>query len=79
MPVVPDDHDGFRDATDGERRTALRAQADRDGRPPGVLALRAGDPVGWCAVAPRTAYSRLLGGRKLRTAGVADDLPDVRI
>ena len=38
-------------------RAQLRAQLD-DG-PPGVLAYCDGEPVGWCAVGPRSAYSRL--------------------
>lgn len=74
----------FRDATDPDLRAALHAQVVRDGSAsgllaPGVLATRAGDPVGWCAVAPRPEYARLPTGRALRTAGAADDLPDMRV
>jgi GNAT superfamily N-acetyltransferase len=43
-----------------------------DGPPPGLLAYRDGAPVGWCAVAPRDAYSRVLNSRVLRPL---DDAP----
>jgi hypothetical protein len=39
-------------------RDALCSQV-RQGPPPGVLAHRDGEPVGWCAVAPRPTYTRL--------------------
>jgi GNAT superfamily N-acetyltransferase len=39
-------------------REALRAQVQQE-PPPGVLAYRDGEPVGWCAVAPRPTYTRL--------------------
>jgi GNAT superfamily N-acetyltransferase len=42
------------------------------GPPPGLLAYRDGTPVGWCAVAPRSAYPRILHSRVLRPA---DDDP----
>ena len=35
-------------------------------RPPGVLAYRDREPVGWCAVAPRVEYERLGRSRKLK-------------
>jgi GNAT superfamily N-acetyltransferase len=37
-----------------------------DGPPPGLLAYRDGAPVGWCAVAPRDAYQRILNSRVLK-------------
>jgi GNAT superfamily N-acetyltransferase len=41
------------------RKAALQAQLDA-GPPPGVLAYDdAGEPLGWCAVAPRADYARL--------------------
>ena len=43
-----------------------------DGPPPGLLAYRDGAPVGWCAVAPREAYPRVLNSRVLRPL---DDAP----
>lgn len=36
------------------------------GRRPGVLAYLDGDPVGWCAIAPRSEYSFLERSRVLR-------------
>jgi GNAT superfamily N-acetyltransferase len=52
-------------------RAAFR-EVVADGPPPGLLAYRDGTPVGWCAVAPRDAYSRVLNSRVLRPA---DDAP----
>jgi GNAT superfamily N-acetyltransferase len=37
-----------------------------DGPPPGLLAYHDGAPVGWCAVAPRDAYRRILNSRVLK-------------
>jgi GNAT superfamily N-acetyltransferase len=39
-------------------RAALKGLA-RKGSPLGLIALRAGQPVGWCAVAPRSDFVRL--------------------
>ena len=52
-------------------RTAFRGVVS-DGPPPGLLAYRDGVPVGWCAVAPREAYPRVLNSRVLRPT---DDAP----
>jgi GNAT superfamily N-acetyltransferase len=38
----------------------------RAGPPPGVLAYAGGEPVGWCAVAPREAYVALERSRVLK-------------
>jgi GNAT superfamily N-acetyltransferase len=46
-------------------REALREQV-RQGPPPGVLAYRGGEPVGWCAVSPRPTYTRLPRSEALR-------------
>jgi GNAT superfamily N-acetyltransferase len=46
-------------------REALQAQVQQ-GPPPGVLAYRDGEPVGWCAVAPRPTYTRLPRSEVLR-------------
>ena len=48
---------------EGNRR-ALRALVEA-GEPVGVLAYLAGEPVGWCAVAPRQAYPVLARSRIL--------------
>lgn len=52
-------------------RAAFRRIVKR-GDEPGVLAYADGEPVGWCAVAPRTAYPRL--GRS-RVLAPVDDAP----
>jgi len=36
------------------------------GEAPGLLAYAGGEPVGWCAIAPREAYIRLEGSRILK-------------
>lgn len=46
-------------------RSALRSLVE-SGAVPGVLALSAGRPVGWCAVAPRENYIALARSRVLR-------------
>jgi hypothetical protein len=48
-------------------RKALRSQIRDDERPPGVLAYDGTTPVGWCAVAPRTAYPRVLASPNWRS------------
>jgi GNAT superfamily N-acetyltransferase len=52
-------------------RAAFR-EVVADGPPPGLLAYRDGAPVGWCAVAPRETYPRVLHSRVLRPV---DDAP----
>jgi GNAT superfamily N-acetyltransferase len=52
-------------------REAMRRQV-RKGVVPGILAYDAEGPVGWCAVEPRAAYTRL--GRS-RTLAPVDDEP----
>ena len=42
---------------DGNRR-AIKSLVD-SGQVPGLLAYRAGEPVGWCSVAPREQYGAL--------------------
>jgi GNAT superfamily N-acetyltransferase len=49
---------------EGNRR-AMRALVEA-GREPGLLAFHAGEPVGWCAVAPRPEYARLGRSRTLK-------------
>jgi GNAT superfamily N-acetyltransferase len=50
----------------GAPNRAAFKQVVADGPPPGLLAYRDGAPVGWCAVAPRTAYPRILHSPTLR-------------
>jgi GNAT superfamily N-acetyltransferase len=52
-------------------RAALRRIVQR-GDEPGVIAYAGGEPVGWCAVAPRDDYPRL---DKSRVLARLDDLP----
>jgi GNAT superfamily N-acetyltransferase len=65
----------------GERRKALRRQVEAEPVPPGVLAYAGQQPVGWCAVAPKPAYPRLLASRLAGTAtgsGTSTDTgPDI--
>jgi GNAT superfamily N-acetyltransferase len=46
-------------------RSAFRKVVAKD-PPPGLLAYRDGAPVGWCAIAPRDAYPRILRSPVLR-------------
>lgn len=50
-----------------ERKELLKARFDA-GPEPGVLALRDGHPVGWCAVEPRANYPRVERSQLLRAA-----------
>lgn len=53
------------DSSPATHREALRSQVCSD-LPPGVLATDAGTPVGWCAVAPRSAYPRVVASPNWR-------------
>jgi GNAT superfamily N-acetyltransferase len=46
-------------ATAASNREGLRTQILHDPVPPGVLAYAGDEPVGWCAIAPRSSYLRL--------------------
>ena len=58
------------------RRGAANRQAFREvvrrGPPPGLLGYAEGEPVGWCALAPRATYPRLARSRILQPV---DDRP----
>src|SRR6185437_5757736 len=61
-----------------EPETGNRAKFERvvaDGETSGLLAYRAGAPVGWVAVAPRSAYPRIL--RSPTIAPLVADEPGV--
>jgi GNAT superfamily N-acetyltransferase len=63
-----------------ERAFRLRAQTDC-GHPEsettsGLVAYLGDDPVGWCAVEPRTAYTGLLRNNRVPWAGRAEDKSD---
>jgi GNAT superfamily N-acetyltransferase len=53
------------------RKAAFRAEV-AGGPPPGILAYAGGDPVGWCAVAPREAYPVI---ERSRVTRAVDDRP----
>ena len=55
---------------DGNRR-ALRRLVEH-GERPGIIAYRGGEPVGWCALAPRRTYVRL---EKSRVLAPVDERP----
>jgi GNAT superfamily N-acetyltransferase len=56
---------------EGNRRWFMR-RLDSAPRPPGVLAYVDDQPAGWCAVAPRSDYSRLA---RSRSFAPVDDTP----
>lgn len=61
-----------------ERARRLEEQAgcgNPDARTSGLIAYLEDEPVGWCAVEPRTAYPRLLGHR-VPWVGRAEDRED---
>ncbi|OFI39593.1 GNAT family N-acetyltransferase [Arthrobacter sp. SW1] len=61
-------------AWDETPREELREQLKKSfdaGPEPGVIALRDGTPVGWCAVEPRQCYPRIERSQVLRSAGKA--------
>lgn len=54
----------WRTTDNAQRKAAMRALVEA-GPAPGLLAYRAGQPVGWCAVAPRQQFVRIEGSRTL--------------
>jgi GNAT superfamily N-acetyltransferase len=58
-------------ATAAGNRAALKQQVVEDPAVPGILGYRDGEPVGWCAGAPRAAYGRLAFSPA--SAGVPDE------
>ena len=56
-------------ATSREAKSArLHEQTERGNPPPGLIAYLDGEPVGWCAVEPRTSYPRILRSRMVALA-----------
>ena len=56
-------------STPEQRKDQLRDKFDGGAPAPGVLAFRGGNPVGWCAVEPRSCYPRILRSKVLTAAG----------
>lgn len=46
-----------------DNRKALQEQVCSANVPPGVIAYRDAEPVGWCAVAPKSDYPRVVASR----------------
>ena len=72
--------ESFRSFPVEERAHRLRAQADC-GHPEsdttsGLVAYLDGEPVGWCAVEPRTAYGGLVRNARVPWEGRAEDKDD---
>lgn len=61
----------YNQSTRDRNREALKALA-AEGRAPGLLAYRDGEPAGWCGVGPRADFARL---QRSRTLGPVDDRP----
>ncbi len=63
-----------------ERADRLRQQTDcghpESGTTSGLVAYLDSEPVGWCAVEPRTAYGGLLRNNRVPWAGRAQDKTD---
>jgi GNAT superfamily N-acetyltransferase len=60
----------WRSASPAANRTRLRRQVQDADHAPGVLAYIDEQPVGWCAVAPRACYPRVVASK---IAGVEQD------
>ncbi|WP_372671722.1 GNAT family N-acetyltransferase [Amycolatopsis kentuckyensis] len=68
----------WRDSTQEQRTAMLRSQTrcgDRDAATSGLVAYVDGEPAGWVAVEPRTAYPKLRGSR-VPWSGRAEDKDD---
>jgi GNAT superfamily N-acetyltransferase len=63
-----------------ERAHRLRQQTDcghpKSGTTSGLVAYLDGEPVGWCAVEPRTAYTGMLRSNRVPWEGRAEDKTD---
>jgi GNAT superfamily N-acetyltransferase len=60
------------EASKGEKNRRKMKKIVASGNPPGIIAYKDGEPVGWCAVAPRSDYPRLSRSRILKPV---DDRP----
>ncbi|RNE66803.1 GNAT family N-acetyltransferase [Cryobacterium tepidiphilum] len=64
----------FESATKDECAGMLRQQVQANDPAPGVIAYLDGEPVGWCALEPRTHYDRLR--RSTIVSGGSNEDPD---
>jgi GNAT superfamily N-acetyltransferase len=55
-------------STPSERKSQLRDRFDTQKPEPGVMAYLDGEPVGWCAVEPRSCYPRIERSQLMRAA-----------
>lgn len=53
----------WRDSSKAANKAALFEQVVCSDVPPGVIAYRGDEPVGWCATGPKLGYPRLLASR----------------
>ena len=68
----------FETATPTACAGMLQEQVQKSAPGPGVIAYLDGEPVGWCAVEPKPAYSRLQRA-KVVTAGSRQDPDDASV
>ena len=73
--------EAFKHVPAAERAERLRGQAGCGGPGPtsGLVAYRQGEPVGWCAVEPRSAYPGLLRVYRVPWAGRAEVKADASV
>jgi GNAT superfamily N-acetyltransferase len=75
--------EAFKHAPAAARAERLRAQTGcgdpGDARTSGLVAYRGGEPAGWCAVEPRTAYPGLLRVYRVPWAGRTEDKADAGV
>jgi GNAT superfamily N-acetyltransferase len=72
--------ESFRSFPAEERAHRLRQQTDcghpESGTTSGLVAYLGGEPVGWCAVEPRTAYEGLVRNNRVPWEGRSEDKTD---
>ncbi|WP_247045738.1 GNAT family N-acetyltransferase [Arthrobacter rhizosphaerae] len=67
----------YKNTTPAERKSHLHARFDSSEPEPGVMAYLDGEPVGWCAVEPRSCYPRIESSQLMRAAAPGlTELPD---
>lgn len=67
----------YKNTTPAERKGQLHARFNSSEPEPGVMAYLDGEPVGWCAVEPRSCYPRIERSQLMRAAAPRlAELPD---